>query len=83
MSREKPCCPESAARKVRKLNVGGFLVGIAQLDEIIEEVANLGLKDSEEIGKQLLRRVKIYNYVPPGTEGEYIDALLKEYAKRR
>ena len=83
MSREKPCCPESAARMVKKVNVGGLPVGIAQLDEIIEEVKNLGLKDSEEIGKQLLKRVKVYNYVPPGTEGEYIDALLREYEKRR
>jgi hypothetical protein len=68
---------------VKKVNVGGLPVGIAQLDEIIEEVKNLGLKDGEEIGKQLLKRVKVYNYVPPGTEGEYIDALLREYEKRR
>ncbi|MDH7508912.1 MAG: hypothetical protein QHH00_05885 [Methanomassiliicoccales archaeon] len=83
MGQEKPCCPESAARKVKKLNVGGFQVGIAHLDEIIEEVKNLGLRDSGEIGKQLLKRAKIYNYIPPGAEGEYAEALLKEYLKRR
>jgi len=30
---------------------------------------------------ELLRRAKIYNYVAPGAEVDYADALLSEYRK--
>ena len=80
MTGEKPCCAAAAARMVKKLVLpGGFQVGIANLENILKEVADLRLADDEAIKKELLQRVKIYNYVAPGAEADYSKALLKEY----
>ena len=50
-------------------------------DEIIAEVSRIGLDDEKEIAKELLKRVKMYNYVAPSSEKEYADAMLYEYKK--
>lgn len=72
----------AAARMVKKLALpGGFEVGIVNLENILKEVADLGLADDEAIKKDLLERVKIYNYVAPGAEADYSKALLDEYKK--
>ncbi|OGN96016.1 MAG: hypothetical protein A2Z77_08295 [Chloroflexi bacterium RBG_13_51_36] len=82
MQREKPCCPAAAARLVKKLVLpGGFEVGIVNLENILKEVADLKLAGSEAIKKELLQRVKIYNYVAPSAESDYSKALLNEYEK--
>ncbi|HUX47759.1 MAG TPA: hypothetical protein VMV76_01070 [Dehalococcoidia bacterium] len=79
----KPCCPTAAARMIKKLALpGGFQVGIANLENILKEVADLRLADDEAIKKGLLQRVKIYNYVAPGAEADYSKALLKEYKQQ-
>jgi hypothetical protein len=78
---QKPCCPASAARMVKKVIVGGSSVGIAQLDDILNEVYRMRLNDTSRVRKELLRLVKIYNYVPSSAEGEYADALIEEYRK--
>jgi hypothetical protein len=80
---EKPCCPAAAARSIEKIDVDGQEVGIAQLDQIISKVAALGLRSEEEVGRALLKEVKIYNYVPASKEPEYRQAILEEYAKRK
>lgn len=54
-------------------------VGIADLDIILKEVADLKLTDAEAIKTELLKRVKAHNYVAPAAEGEYSVALLQEY----
>jgi hypothetical protein len=78
----KPCCPSAAARMVKKINIDGDLVGIVMLDSIIADVSKLDIDDEKEIKEELLRKVKIYNYVPPREEDEYKDALFSEYKKR-
>lgn len=83
MTTEKPCCPAAAARLIKRLTLsGGIQVGIVNLDEILREVANLKLSEDEAIEKELLKRVKIYNYVAPASEADYSRALLDEYKKR-
>ena len=80
MTGEKPCCAAAAARMVKKLTLlDGSQVGIVNLENILKEVADLKLVDDEAIKKELLQRVKIYNYVAPGAEADYSKALLKEY----
>jgi hypothetical protein len=80
MTGEKPCCPAAAARMIRKLALpGGFEVGISNLESILKEVADLKLVNDETIKKELLKRVKIYNYVALGAEADYSEALLKAY----
>jgi hypothetical protein len=61
---EKPCCEAEALRRIRQVNVGGIVVGISMLDNILSEVKALNLTGEKEVGEELLKRVKIYNYVP-------------------
>jgi hypothetical protein len=80
MTGEKPCCPAAAARMIKKLTLhSGLQVAIMNLENILNEVANLKLADNEAIKKELLKRVKIYNYVAPGADNEYSEALFNEY----
>ena len=82
MQSEKPCCPAAAARMIKKLVLpGGLQVGIANLENILKEVADLKLVDDETIKTELLKRVKVYNYVASRAEVDYSDALLGEYKK--
>jgi len=83
MTGEKPCCPAAAARMIKKLALpGGFQVGIVNLESILKEVADLKLADNEAIKRELLQRVKIYNYVAPRAEADCSKALLKEYKQQ-
>jgi hypothetical protein len=81
MTGEKPCCPAAAARMIKRLVLPGGEVGIVNLESILKEVADLKLVDNEAIKKELLQRVKFYNYVAPGAEFDYSKALLSEYEK--
>jgi hypothetical protein len=83
MPEEKPCCAAAAARMVKKLTLpDGFQVGIVNLESIIKEVADLKLDSNDVIKKELLKRVKIYNYVAPAAESEYSAALEKEFKRQ-
>jgi len=79
---EKPCCPAAAARMIKKLVLPDGEVGIVNLESILKEVAAMKLVDNEAIKKELLQRVKTYNYVAPGAEADYAKALLGEYKKQ-
>ncbi len=78
---EKPCCAADALRRIRQVDVGGIVVGISMLDQILPEVREMELPDEKEIGRELLKRVKIYNYIPASAEEKYRMALLEEYLK--
>ena len=53
------------------------------LDTILSEVKALNLTGKKEVGEELLKRVKIYNYVPPSAEEKYRIMLLEEYRNYR
>ena len=78
---EKPCCEAEALRRIRQVKVGDIVVGISMLDHILAEVREMELPDEKEIGRELLKRVKIYNYIPASAEKKYRMALLEEYLK--
>jgi predicted RecB family endonuclease len=82
MTGEKPCCAAAAARMIKKLALPSGEVGIVNLEDILKEVADLKLANNEAIKKELLQRVKIYNYVAPSAEADYSKALLKEYKRQ-
>jgi hypothetical protein len=70
-------------RQIKKLTLpDGFRVGIANLDNILEEVAYLKLNDNQMIKSELLERVKSYNYIASSAEGEYATALFREYQRK-
>jgi len=79
MMPDKPCCAADALRRIRQINVNGISTGITMLDESISEVRELGFAGDREIREALMKRVKIYNYIPPGVADAYADAILKEY----
>ncbi len=82
MTDAKPCCAAAAARMVKRITLpDGSQVGIVNLENILKEVAALTLADDEIIKKELLARVKIFNYVAPSADYEYSEALLGEYKK--
>jgi hypothetical protein len=63
----------------RRVMIDGRETGIDQLDFIFEEVRKLGLKDDSVLSEEIMKRVKVFNYVPSKKEALYRDALLREY----
>ena len=80
---EQKLSHDAAAVVIKKITLpDGFRVGIKNLDNILKEVAELKLTDTQAIQKELLERVKAQNYVARGAESEYALALFQEYQKK-
>lgn len=71
------CCPGSA--RTKKIEIGGILVGIVGYEEIMEEAEKLRDHGEKRIRQLLLKQTKIYNFVSPGSEKDYEDAMWKEF----
>lgn len=82
MKEEVCVCMADKAGKIGRIVVGGTSVGIAQLDQVMEETNSMGLESIEEIARELLKKVRIFNYVPSSASSEYEKALIKEYERR-
>lgn len=83
MPEEKPRHDADAERKIKKLTLpDGFRVGIMNLDNILKEVADLKLTETQTIKAELLERVKTCNYVASSAENEYSVALFQEYQRK-
>ena len=76
-----PCCAADAVRHVKPVEVNGATVGLSMLDLVFAEVQALGLADDAAVRAELIRRVKVYNYVPPSAAEVYADAVHREYAR--
>jgi hypothetical protein len=74
-----PCCVADAIWRVGQIEVAGRIVGIANLSEIFSEVGDLGLITDSEVRAELLKRVREANYIPPGMEDAYADAIHSKY----
>ena len=73
----KSCCVNPIAKIIK---VGTFEAGIVGLETALESVGASTINDEEQIKTELLRLIKEYgNYISPGTESDYKDALLREY----
>ncbi|WP_292727552.1 hypothetical protein [Methanoculleus sp.] len=77
--REKPCCAAEAMRRIRRIEVGGVVVGLAMLDDVFQDVIDRGIAGVTAIGDELVRQIKIYNYIPKEAEPLYRAALLLAY----
>jgi hypothetical protein len=77
----KPCCAAEALRRIRQIPINGIQTGICMLDECIAEIKTQDLKSETEIQAVLLRRIKVYNFIPPNAEREYARALVEEFRK--
>ena len=81
MSDDKPCCAADALRRIRQVKINGIMTGITMLDECIAEVRAQNYGSETEIRAALLKKIRIYNYIPKGVEEEYARALMEEYKK--
>lgn len=82
MDREKiPCCSADALWRVRKVKINGIMTGINRLDESIAAVREKSPAGEGAIRAALMEMVRTSNYIPPGAEVAYGDALMEEYRK--
>ena len=71
----------SNEEEVVKIRVGGFNVGIVGLKVALEQTVEEDLSSDEEVATYLLEQLKSKNYIPPRSESDYGQALLREYRK--
>ena len=81
MSNDKPCCAADALRRIRQIPINGIMTGITMLDESIADVKEQNLGSDPAIHEALMKKVRIYNYVPKSVEEAYVLALMEEYRK--
>ncbi len=81
MNKDIPCCQADALRRIKIVPVNGIPTGITMLDEIIAEVKVMNLPSDQQIREHLLKRVKVYNYIPKAAEEAYLKAILAAYKK--
>jgi len=67
--------------KTRRILIDGKETGIDHLEFVFEEVKKLKLDDDTVISDEVLKRVKVFNYVPSKKTAEYSVALIREYRK--
>ena len=68
--------------KTRRILIDGKETGIDHLEFILEEVKKLHLTDESEIVAEIMKRVKVFNYVPTKKAEQYAEALLREYRQQ-
>lgn len=81
MSDDKPCCAAEALRRIRQIPINGIMTGLTMLDESIAEVKEQNLGTDSAISEALMKKIRIYNYVPPGVADAYARAIMEEYRK--
>jgi hypothetical protein len=74
-----PCCAADALRRIRQIPVNGIMTGITMLDESITAVREQNLSGETAIREALMKKIKIYNYVPKSVEDAYAFAIMEEY----
>ena len=74
-----PCCAADALRRIRQININGVMTGITMLDESIAAIREQNPGSDTAIREALMKKIKIYNYVPKGVEEAYATAILAEY----
>ncbi len=66
----------------RRIMVDGIPTGMQGLDEVFEALYDEGyLLDAEGLEDELLRRVKVHNYIPPKAKAAFGEALMREYSR--
>lgn len=67
--------------KTRLISIEGKQIGIAGLDEVLDELHKTGKRPDSNLGRYLLGRLRKLNYVPPGKEEAYAAAFLEEHRR--
>ena len=77
MWRQSGCCGGDV--RVKQIQIGNAIVGLVGLDEAFQQLRALGRPPGPAAAAELLAMIQTRNYVPRSAEGEYKDALLREY----
>lgn len=75
------CSCRTGGIPVTQIQVGDSLVGLMALEPLFQQALENGLAPDETAGKELLKSVRVYNYVPPGADALYEEALTREYSQ--
>ena len=67
--------------KSKLIIIEGKQIGIAGLEEAMEELHQAGIKPEESAMTDLFDRLKRLNYIPPAREKVYAAAFLNEYKR--
>lgn len=81
MGDDKPCCAAEALRRIRQIPVNGIMTGITMLDESIAAVKKQNLGNESSIREALMKKIRVYNYIPPGVAEAYTLAIMDEYKR--
>jgi uncharacterized metal-binding protein len=73
-------CSCGSGIPVQKVSVNGQEITLIALPLIFEQLHAAGKLPSENVVKELMETVKVYNPVPESEEGEYAAAILREYS---
>lgn len=76
-----PCCAAKARQQIRQMTIRGIIVGLFMLNSIFEKIAYLTHSSDEQVQRNLLRQVRIYNYLPRPAGDAYAEAIMKKYRK--
>jgi len=66
---------------ITQVKIDGISVGLVALEPIFEQLYQEGRRDGPGLDEDLIKAVKVYNYVPPSAEERYKATLLEEYEK--
>jgi len=81
LTEDKPCCAAEALRRIRQIPINGIMTGITMLDESIADVKEQNPGSEQETIAALMKKIRIYNYVPKSVEEAYANAIMEEYKK--
>lgn len=74
-------CACASGIPITQVEIDGISVGLVALEPIFEHFYQEGRQDALGLDEEILKTVKLYNYIPPTAEESYKAALLEEYEK--
>lgn len=78
---DTPYCAADAMRRVKPVEVNGATVGPSMLDFVFAVVHAPGRAADAAVRAELMKCVKIHNYIQPAITEAYATAVHREYAK--
>lgn len=67
--------------KEERILVAGREVSLKGVDQIFTEVESLNMDDEQSL-REIMKRVRMYNYIPPELEEEVMKVLWDLYLKK-
>jgi len=74
-------CACTSGIPMTQVKIGDVSVGLVALEPIFEQFYQEGRRDGPGLDEEILKTVKLYNYVPANAEELYKATLLEEYEK--